>query len=621
MWMVRSSHHELSIPAAEGSVPTPRKRGGEAAVASAFGAPPRRGDGGGGRASLMRAVTARHVGRMASGGWLAAPRSSVRGGGAAAASALATTAGGVPRSDGDAFFRAAAWRALHLGFRASSVSTKPTGHVADLAFGPSLLSPRLAVGSTLPPYEALAYDLCAGQCVVLGRNAPHMAPLAPHACTVPCVRFTASGTRSVTGSYDRTVRVWDAAEGSLLRVLGHPVAPEPPPADDVPDNAAEEGEGEGEGEGEDGGGEGGAAAAAGAGAAGAAAAPPVAFGGGPPAVMEAEEGVGEAAAAFAAAADAAENVPLELAPWAYGAGAETAHEAEVTCIATHPRRDGLCASGGKDARAVLWDLDRGLALRQLKARADPLDLSFGRGATERQLFGAIDTPGPNGSGQLCSWEVETGAPMFSLVQPRGHVSCLHAAASGGTLLYGSADGAVRQVHASDGRELWTYKTGMSDVNLLSLSCDGTYVQASGDTNMLVILDVRKPHTPVHELRHEVVDYVNGVSAAWCHRSHSTIVTGADDETVRIWDVALGTPEVARLRGHTAPVSIVAISPEDDLIASGGDEGKVVLYSRRTDARSAYLLSHEQDNVLMRNRRQDEEAQQQWLAVGQGRRRL
>ena len=68
------------------------------------------------------------------------------------------------------------------------------------------------------------------------------------------------------------------------------------------------------------------------------------------------------------------------------------------------------------------------------------------------------------------------------------------------------------------------------------------------------------------------------------------------------------PSVESLRGHTAPVSCVGLSPEDELIASGGDEGKVVLYSRRTDAGSAYIVSHEQDNVLMRQRRQDEEAE-------------
>ena len=152
------------------------------------------------------------------------------------------------------------------------------------------------------------------------------------------------------------------------------------------------------------------------------------------------------------------------------------------------------------------------------------------------------------------------------------------------------------------------RTGMSDVNLVSLSCGEMYVQASGDANETHVLDVRRPERPLHVLMHEPahfhgrIEYVNGVSAAWCHHSPSTLITGSDDSLVRVWDVSLGRPEVARLRGHTSPVSCVAISPEDELIASGGDEGKVVLYSRAAAAGGAGRLSvgEEEDLFLGRS---------------------
>jgi len=47
--------------------------------------------------------------------------------------------------------------------------------------------------------------------------------------------------------------------------------------------------------------------------------------------------------------------------------------------------------------------------------------------------------------------------------------------------------------------------------------------------------------------------------------------------VRIWDIKSGNPEIHALKGHGGSVSSVAISPEEDLIASGGDETKVLLY--------------------------------------------
>ena len=149
---------------------------------------------------------------------------------------------------------------------------------------------------------------------------------------------------------------------------------------------------------------------------------------------------------------------------------------------------------------------------------------------------------------------------------------------------------------------------MSDVNLVSLSCGQTYVQASGDRNQTFVLDVRWPDRPLHVLQHDEpsAGYVNGVSAAWCHHSHSTLVSGSDDSTVRIWDVRYASPELARISAHTSPVSCVAISAEDDMIASGGDEGKVVLYGRRTiGGPSAYRVGCENDIVLIRQPRADE----------------
>ena len=145
---------------------------------------------------------------------------------------------------------------------------------------------------------------------------------------------------------------------------------------------------------------------------------------------------------------------------------------------------------------------------------------------------------------------------------------------------------------------------MSDVNLVSLSSDETYVQASGDKDQTFVIDVRRPDRAVHVLQHEGSknldgSHVNGVSASWCHRSRTTLVTGSDDAVVRIWDVSLGKPLLTRMEGHASPISCVAVSPEDELIVSGGDEGKVVLYSRAA-AGAGSLSVGEEDDLFLRN---------------------
>ena len=42
---------------------------------------------------------------------------------------------------------------------------------------------------------------------------------------VRCVKFTSDGSKLITGSYDRTVKIWEVATGELLQTLeGHPEA-------------------------------------------------------------------------------------------------------------------------------------------------------------------------------------------------------------------------------------------------------------------------------------------------------------------------------------------------------------------------------------------------------------
>jgi len=52
-----------------------------------------------------------------------------------------------------------------------------------------------------------------------------------------------------------------------------------------------------------------------------------------------------------------------------------------------------------------------------------------------------------------------------------------------------------------------------------------------------------------------------------------IVSGSDDNTVRVWDAASGA-EVNNLRGHTGEVNAVAFNCDGSLIASGSDDKTV-----------------------------------------------
>ena len=278
------------------------------------------------------------------------------------------------------------------------------------------------------------------------------------------------------------------------------------------------------------------------------------------------------------------------------------HSDHVLCLSLHSRRAELAASGGKDSVVYLWDVAQGQALRRTELPVNPTDVVFGRGASDHLLLTALDSTNAGMRGVVAAWDIEAGTRHYEIDAWQGHISCLGFSKTGDTFLVGAADGTVRQHASATGELIFSFASGMSDVNMVSLSASELYVQASGDRDQTYVLDRRRPDRPLHVLGHDApisLEFVNGVSAQWCHLAASTLVTGSDDGLVRIWDVSLGEPLVATLRGHSSPVSCVGVAPGDDLIASGGDEGKVVLYSSGGVKRGEVplRLGAEQDNFL------------------------
>ena len=71
---------------------------------------------------------------------------------------------------------------------------------------------------------------------------------------------------------------------------------------------------------------------------------------------------------------------------------------------------------------------------------------------------------------------------------------------------------------------------------------------------------------------------------------STLASGGDDQTVKLWDVATGTLKNT-LTGHTSGVRSVAFSPDGSTLASGGDDQTVRLWDAATGRHINTLIGH------------------------------
>ena len=111
----------------------------------------------------------------------------------------------------------------------------------------------------------------------------------------------------------------------------------------------------------------------------------------------------------------------------------------------------------------------------------------------------------------------------------------------------------------------------------------TYIQVSGRNNRCCVYDLRCASSPLHVLMHDHVieSYETmGIACAKWFYSAPLLVTGGDDCVVKVWDVSRATEDalVTVLQGHAAPVSAIDVHPDESLVASGGDEAKVCLFS-------------------------------------------
>jgi WD40 repeat protein/serine/threonine protein kinase len=85
-------------------------------------------------------------------------------------------------------------------------------------------------------------------------------------------------------------------------------------------------------------------------------------------------------------------------------------------------------------------------------------------------------------------------------------------------------------------------------------------------------------------------HTSGVTCVAVSRDGRGLVSGGNDQTVRVWDAATGQ-EALTLNGHANGVASVAFSPDGMRIASGGNDQTVRVWDAATGQEALTLLGH------------------------------
>jgi WD40 repeat protein len=295
----------------------------------------------------------------------------------------------------------------------------------------------------------------------------------------------------------------------------------------------------------------------------------------------------------------------------------TGHAASIAALAFSPDNRWL-ASGSGDSSIKIWDLSTGKEAQTLKRHAGGVSsLAFsddGRllasgsadntiklwetggwqevrtlkkhtGKVTAVAFSADSNwlASASADGMVCLWQTGSDRERFTMKHSSASVLAI-AFGPGGSLISAQGDGAIVIWDSATGKEKRAIPAGPDSEELV-------FAAFSPDRNVLVS-SIGDRNVDLRSVESGKVDRVL--------ESHSTtfkavafsgdgrwLASGAEDGLVRLWQVATGR-ELPTLSGHTAFVTTIAFSQDSHFLASGSSSGEVKVWDMETE-REAFSL--------------------------------
>jgi len=239
------------------------------------------------------------------------------------------------------------------------------------------------------------------------------------------------------------------------------------------------------------------------------------------------------------------------------------HTNMVMSVAWSPNgQSALSGSGDKTVR--LWDIESGRCVRVLDDHADSVYSVAWSPDGLRALSGSFDKT-------VRLWDIASGRCLSVIEDQMSLVYSVAWSGDGQRAITGSEYNSVQLWDVDSGRCVREFEGHSSDVFSVAWSADGQRAISSSFDKTLRLWDVQNGRCEGVLEGHTESVY----SVAW-RADGQRALSGSEDTTVRLWDVQSGRC-LRVLEGHTGSVNSVALSADGQRALSGSSDTTVRLW--------------------------------------------